>query len=131
MRQDRRGPKKSRSGLLAFLILAAVFVGVAFLVASPSTSHPGVQPTPVEDAFYGSIVNVRLGGETTGVVKADTNCKPVENGLTNCIGIITAADGAEVRFNYTHDMSKQPCLAPGDQVTIIALNDGTFKVLRG
>jgi len=131
MRHDRRGPKKHRSGLLPFLILAAAFVGVAFLVASPSTSHPGVQPSPIEDAFYGSIVNVEFRSETTGVVKADTNCKPVENGLTNCIGIITAADGTELRFNYSHDMSKQPCLAPGDRVTIMTLDDGTVKVVRG
>jgi len=106
-------------------------VGVAFLVASPSTSHPGVQPSPIEDAFYGRIVNVQFRSETTGVVKADTNCKPVENGLTNCIGIITAADGTELRFNYSHDMSRQPCLAPGDRVTIMTLDDGTVKVVRG
>jgi len=131
MRQDKKSSKKRRSGLLPFLILTAVFVGIAFLVASPSPSHPDVQPAPVEDAFYGRIVNVQFGSETTGVVKADTNCKPVENGLTNCIGVITAADGTELRFDYSHDMSKQPCLAPGDHVTITTLDEGSAKVVRG
>ena len=140
MRQDKRRQhkKNSRSGLLALIILVAVFVGLAFLVASPPSTHsavqstaPAGQPTRGEDAFYGSIDNVPFAGPATGVVKADTNCKPVEKGLTNCIGIITAADGAELHFNYTHDMSTQACLTAGDHVTIMLLSDGTVKVVRG
>jgi len=140
MRQDKRRLKKknSHSGVLALTILVVVFVGLAFLVASPPSTHsavqsiaPAGQPTPGEDAFYGSIDDPPFAGQTTGVVKADTNCKPVEKGLTNCIGIITAADGAELHFNYTHDMSTQPCLTAGDQVTVMLLSDGTVKVVRG
>jgi len=136
MPQTRRSRKKRHTGLFGFIVLIAVFAGIAFLIASPPTSHSSVQATRSvgsvqgEDAFYGTIKEGPLKAQTTGVVKADTNCKTVEKGLTNCIGIITAADGTELRFNYTHDMSAQACLASGDRVTIIPLNDGTVKVLR-
>jgi len=150
MRQKRKSAKKGHSGLFALIILVMVFAWLAFVVTSPPASHSPAQSTgtvrsPVEstgttiqpvqgqDAFYGSIADLPASHkqETTGIVKADTNCKPVENGLTNCIGIITAADGRELHFNYTHDMSRQECLSPGDRVTIIVLSDATVKVVRG
>jgi hypothetical protein len=132
MRQDKRRVKKdNHSGVFALIILVVVFVGFVFFVASPPTTHSAGQPTRGEDAFYGSIDNVPFAGSATGVVKADTNCKPVEKGLTNCIGIITVADGAELHFNYTHDMSTQACLTAGDRVTVMLLSNGTVKVVRG
>ena len=82
-------------------------------------------------AALANITNVSFRGQTTGTVKADTNCKPVQNGLTNCIAIIDAANGTELHFNYSHDMSGQACLAQGDRVTITPLSDGTVKLVRG
>jgi hypothetical protein len=131
LKQHRRIKKKDYTGLLGLLILVVVLGGLAFLIASPAGSHTGVQTALAEDAFYGSITNVPFTGQTTGIVKADTNCKPVANGLTNCIGIINADDGTELHFNYSHDMSKQACLAAGNQVTITLLSNGTVKVVRG
>lgn len=140
MRQKRKATKKGHPGLYALIILVVVFAWLAFLVTSPPASHPtaqssrtATQSAPAQDAFYGSIVDLPLGHRNLikGTVKADTNCKPVENGLTNCIGIITTADGTELHFNYTHDMSAQECLSPGDRVTIILLSDRTVKVIRG
>ena len=130
MRQKRR-VRKDHGGLLALAIMILVFGGVAFLIASPPSSHTAVQSNPGEDAFYGKITNVPFQGRTTGAVKADTNCKMVQNGLTNCIGIIMAEDGTELHFDYTHDMSNQPCLSQGEHVTITLLGDGTVKVVRG
>jgi hypothetical protein len=125
--------RRNRNGVLAFVLLVAVFGGIAFLVASPPASHSVTQNqrTLAEDAFYGSIVNVPFTGTTTGTVKADTNCKPVEQGLTNCVALITANDGTELHFSYTHDMSKQECLAAGDHARIALLDNGTVKVIRG
>ncbi len=130
MRKNRRAKKKDLGGFLGLLTLVVVFAGIAFLIASPSASHIETQTARGEDAFYGSITNVPFKHESTGVVKADTNCKPVEDGLTNCIAIINSSDGTELHFNYTHDMSRQPCLAPGDHVTIMLLSDGTVKLVR-
>lgn len=115
---------------MALAVLISIFAGFAFLVASP-TPHTDIQPQQIEDAFYGTIENIRFQGQTTGIVKADTNCKPVQNGLTNCIGIIIAADGTELHFNYTHNMMGQACLSQGDHVTIMLLGNGTAKVVRG
>ncbi len=129
--KKRKRAENDHSGFVAIIVLVVVFTGVAFLIASPSNQTHGSQPPQGEDAFYGIIQNVPFQGKTTGIVKADTNCKPVEKGLTNCIGIITAADGTEVHFNYKHDMSKQECLATGQKVTITLLENGTVKVLRG
>lgn len=82
-----------------------------------------------EDAFYGSIKNVPFKGQTTGIVKADTNCKQVKNGLTNCIAIITTSNGT-IHFNYEHDMTRQSCLEEGERVTITLLSKATVKVVR-
>ncbi len=131
MRNRKQAKKKDHTGLLALIVLVVVFAGIAFLISSPPTSHTGVQSNQAEDAFFGAITDVRFQGRTTGIVKADTNCKPVQSGLTNCIAIIIAADGKELHFNYTHDMSKQECLATGNTVTIIPESDGTVKVTRG
>jgi len=142
MRNRRRTPKKGQTGVLALLLLVAVFGGVAFLVSSPMPSHSGVQPSlpltsqgsqsvPAEDAFFGSIVNAQLTKSTRGIVEADTNCRPVEHGLTNCVAIITDSDGNELHFNYSHDMSSQSCLATGDHVAIELLDNGNVKVVRG
>ncbi len=151
-RKKRPVRKESRTGFLGLVVLVVLFVGIAFLIATPPSSHTASQKTKyesavqgsttspsfsekqtlrAEDAFYGSITNISFGGQTTGVVEADTNCKSVPNGLTNCLAIIRAADGSEIDFNYSHDMSKQPCLAAGNQVTITLLNDGTVKIIRG
>jgi len=131
LKQNRRIKKKDHSGLLGLLILVVVFAGIAFLVASPpSGSHTNVKATAAEDAFYGSVTNIPFKGQADGIVRADTNCKPVENGLTNCIAIIDAG-GTELHFNYSHDMSKQACLAAGDHVTITLLADETVKLVRG
>ena len=140
----RRTTKKQKGhgGVLALVLLVAIFGGIAFLVSSPMPPHSRVQPSvpsasqgsqsvSTEDAFFGSIVNAQSTGNAIGIVKADTNCKPVEHGLTNCIAIITGSDGAELHFNYSHDMSNQSCLATGDHVTIELLGDGNVKVIRG
>jgi len=146
MRHHKRDKQKDHAGLLALVLLLVVFAGIAFLVASPMPLHSGAERSiaassqrsqsdsslnQIEDAFYGSMVNVSFTGQTRGTVKADTNCKPVQNGLTNCIAIITGADGKELDFNYSHDMSTQSCLASGDLVTIVLLSDGTVKIIRG
>jgi len=134
--------RKSHGGVFALVLLVAISGGIAFLVSSPTPSHSGLQPSvpsanqgsqsvPTEDAFFGSIVNAQLTGNARGIVKADTNCKPVEHGLTNCIAIITGSDGTELHFNYSHDMSNQSCLTTGDHVTIELLGDGNVKVVRG
>ncbi len=87
--------------------------------------------TQSNDEFYGKIENVPFKGQTTGIVKADTNCRQVEAGLTNCIAIIIAADGTELHFNYKHDMTEQGCLSSGNKVSITLLNTGIIKVVRG
>jgi hypothetical protein len=135
LKQKRRIRKKDHSGLLGLVILVVVFVGIAFLITSPpSGSHASVKPSGGEDAFYGSITNVPFKGQMDGIVKADTNCKPVENGLTNCIAIIDAG-GTELDFNYKHFMDMgsegQACLASGDHVTMTLQSDGTVKLIRG
>ena len=138
MKHHKRTARKGHSGLLALVVLVAVFGGIAFLVASPMSSHSGVpsgsqDPKSVlaEDAFYGSIVNTQFTESMRGIVKADTNCKPVERGLTNCIAIIMGPDQTEFHFNYSHNMSNQSCLAAGDHVTIELLGDGNVEVIRG
>jgi hypothetical protein len=135
LKQKGRIKKRDHTGLLGLLILVVVSAGIAFLIASPpSGTHASVKPAGGQGVFYGSITNVPFKGQMDGIVRADTNCKPVENGQTNCIAIIDAG-GTELHFNYKHlmDMGNagQACLASGDHVTMTLQSDGTVKLIRG
>ncbi|MCL7402633.1 MAG: hypothetical protein LZ168_07615 [Thaumarchaeota archaeon] len=81
------------------------------------------------DKFHGNIINnVYYSG--LGIVIADRDCRTGSNGLTTCTGVIKTDRGDIVEFKYTHDMSTQPCLSPGDRVQIISEQDSKATVVR-
>ena len=63
------------------------------------------------------------GVQLVGTVKSDSNCEPDALGLSHCHNIIDLSNGRRIEIVNTHIMTKHPCLAPGDRVTITRLNE--------
>lgn len=80
------------------------------------------------DTFEGTITNLELEpGTYRGVGVYDRNCIPVNpanpHGKVNCDAGIETKFGV-LNFHYEHIMSVQPCIMPGQQVTLEVLGGG-------
>jgi hypothetical protein len=80
-----------------------------------------------------SPVQLAEGKLYTGEVLADLDCRSLGRGAwVRCTAVIFL-DGFQepVHFTYEHDMSVQPCLGPGDRVSLVVEGSGaTVKVER-
>lgn len=56
-------------------------------------------------------------------VMTDTDCGPDAQMISRCRNAMRLADGSRVVLRHPHDMSRIPCLAPGERVRLIP--DGT------
>jgi hypothetical protein len=52
-------------------------------------------------------------------VMTDTDCAPDAQMISRCRDVMRLADGREILLRHPHDMSKVPCLAPGERVRLI------------
>lgn len=58
-------------------------------------------------------------GPTTGEVLTDTECTPDEAMISRCRNEVLLPGGGTVVLRHPHDMTKVPCLAPGEQVRLV------------
>ena len=107
-------------GLISALVTAG-FVGLTSL--SPDEGRP------IDDVFTGHIVNSQLVGSTEGTVQEDRDCQSRDGIIYTCTAVINQPSGT-IYFHYTHNMHNQPCLAPGNSVSVTAQQDGTAVVTR-
>jgi len=118
--------------LLGALVLAAA------AVASPA-GHAGADEPPIPaGAPLGSWHDngrggryllqlaqgrpLRAGGRVAGIVTSDTDCQPDSRGLSHCRNAIELADGSRIVVVDTHQMSRNRCLAPGDRLSLSAID---------
>ena len=52
-------------------------------------------------------------------VMTDTDCAPDAQMISRCRNVVRLADGRRVVLRHPHDMSRIPCLAPGERVRLI------------
>jgi len=52
-------------------------------------------------------------------VMTDTDCAPDAQMISRCRNVVRLADGRRVVVRHPHDMSRIPCLAPGERVRLI------------
>lgn len=52
-------------------------------------------------------------------VMTDTNCAPDAEMISRCRNVMRLADGRQIVLRHPHDMTKIPCLAPGERVRLI------------
>ena len=56
---------------------------------------------------------------TTGEVLTDTDCTPDERMISRCRNEVLLPDGSTIVLRHPHDMTKVPCLAPGEHVRLL------------
>lgn len=56
---------------------------------------------------------------TTAEVLTDTECTPDGKMISRCRNVMELADGSRLVLRHPHEMSKVPCLAPGEQVRLV------------
>lgn len=54
-------------------------------------------------------------------VLTDTDCTPDAHMISRCRNVMRLADGRQVVLRHPHDMTKIPCLAPGERVRLIPM----------
>ncbi|MDE3022917.1 MAG: hypothetical protein KGI54_13845 [Pseudomonadota bacterium] len=67
-------------------------------------------------------VSPQRGASVTGIVVSDTHCKPDAQGLSHCHNTIDLAQGTRITVMTTHLMSRNPCLKPGESVSLTRVN---------
>lgn len=54
-----------------------------------------------------------------GMVMTDTDCAPDARMISRCRNVVRLADGQRIVLRHPHDMTKIPCLAPGERVRLV------------
>jgi hypothetical protein len=52
-------------------------------------------------------------------VMTDSNCAPDAEMISRCRNVMRLADERQIVLRHPHDMTKIPCLAPGERVQLI------------
>ena len=52
-------------------------------------------------------------------VVTDSDCAPDARMISHCRNVMRLADGRRIVLRHPHDMSRVPCLAPGEHVRLI------------
>jgi hypothetical protein len=132
-----------RTGRLLFVALAAAAFGGLTTALLMSYSQPTVSTANAEPAIPAGVsltswfdngkggqhvlrivdgnappVGIRL----VGTVKSDTDCDPDAQGLNHCHNDIDLGNGRVIAVVNNHAMTRYPCLAPGQQLSITRLD---------
>lgn len=143
---------KSSLGRVAGLLLGALTIfilgGIAAYLVLPNGQQtanaepaipPGVSLTSwFENGQGGKHVlqiaegnALPVGVRVSGVVATDTNCDPDALGLSHCHNRIDLGSGRSIEVIHTHLMSRNPCLQPGQRVSITGLNANWVVAYEG
>lgn len=58
-------------------------------------------------------------GPMMAEVLTDTDCTPDAEMISRCRNVVRLADGRQLVLRHPHDMTRVPCLAPGEHVRLI------------
>ena len=116
--------------LLGVLVLGAVvYSGTVRAEKGPPPIPAGVAMKSWQDNGSGGryllqVVKGQLpkpGKPITGTVTSDTNCDADVQGLSHCNNNIKLPNGSEILVIDTHNMHRNRCLGPGDQLKLTAV----------
>jgi len=80
--------------------------------------------------YFVPIVQGRISGRTTGIVRTDSNCVPDSQGLSHCYNKISLMSGGTITIQNTHKMSSFRCLHPGQRVKIMPNGLSSWAVIE-
>jgi len=80
-----------------------------------------VMPSPSDfDGLHAMLVGGTMPSATTqATVLSDEECDPDAQGVSHCLNRLRLPDGSEIQVRHPHDMTLVPCLAPGEDVTLL------------
>ncbi|MBK9710662.1 MAG: hypothetical protein IPO81_04890 [Kouleothrix sp.] len=82
-------------------------------------ASPADQLEKKNDVLLTQLLEGQLpSGASQATVLSDGNCDPDQNGISHCLNELVIGS-THVLVRHNHDMSKVPCLSPGEQVNII------------
>lgn len=116
----------SRGKFLPALIIAGLFViGLSSSARAWEPKLPNGVQGPASwytngkgGRYFAPIIQGRLQGPTSGIVRTDSSCAPDSQGLSHCYNKIELLSGGTITIQDTHKMSNFHCLRPGEQVTV-------------
>jgi hypothetical protein len=121
---------------VALLVLAAAGLAgtLALRSGSPPTDPHGTalpserrvqlsyaMPAPSGfDGLHAKLVSGTMPRVATqATVLTDEQCQPDAQGVSHCLNRLRLPDNSEIEVRHPHDMSKVPCLAPGERVQLV------------
>ena len=120
---------KSKPLLYTIFIAFAILIVTLVFSLNPAVNDKHASSIQNTDEFYGVLMkDIKTSG--MGTVEADLDCRGMPISIT-CRAIIQMDSGETAEFKYTHDMTSQPCLTPGDRVLLEKLEGNSrVKVIR-
>jgi hypothetical protein len=85
------------------------------------TVHPTMPPPSAHERSLSAQLEqgAMPARASTAEVLTDTDCAPDERMISHCRNVVRLQDGRELVLRHPHDMSKVPCLAPGERVRLV------------
>ena len=97
-------------------------VAVPETVRTVSVSRAMPMPSAHARRLSAMLEQGALPESTMAEVMTDTDCTPDEHMVSRCRNELRLPDGSTIVLRHPHDMSKVPCLAPGEQVRLVPLD---------
>lgn len=74
-------------------------------------------PSPSQQRLHAGLEKGKLpSGMVMGTVLTDEDCAPDRQGISHCRNLVRLASGRTIVLRHPHNMTKVPCLAPGERV---------------
>lgn len=80
--------------------------------------EPAPSPSPTE-LRAGLEEGALPAGTLEARVLTDEDCAPDSQGISHCRNQVRLADGSTVVLRHPHDMTRVPCLVPGERVLLL------------
>ncbi|QSO52854.1 hypothetical protein JZ785_02685 [Alicyclobacillus curvatus] len=128
------------------LLVSGIIIGFAEVLHHPSsvttvskgsnTPTVGFNPTQFNwqengagGQRYVQVIQGSLTANVGGIVKTDTDCTADSAGLSHCHNVIALDNQSQITVIDTHNMSKNPCLNPGERVNLQPVSQSFAKLV--
>ena len=80
-----------------------------------------VMPAPSDyDGLHAQLIGGTMpAARVEATVLTDEQCQPDAHGVSHCLNRMRLADGSVIQVRHPHDMSRVPCLSPGEHVRLV------------
>jgi hypothetical protein len=118
-------------GLMQALFAAEGSVPRTVIIVDPR--HPSASPV-VQSRLCGASPRCENGNERINLVElvsgvppaaaaaatvlTDEQCAPDGYGISHCLNALRLSDGSRIVVRHSHNMSRYPCLTPGETVRV-------------